>query len=57
MKGGFVGFGGQVIEAYTYDDCILIKTCKSFYIVLKFRDEFVRCRITRKRFDQIKLNG
>lgn len=53
MKGGFISLGSAIEEAYTFDDCILTKTNCAYYIILKFRDEFIHKRISKKKFDEI----
>lgn len=53
MEGGYLDFGSAVQEGYTFDDCIAVKTVKSYYLVLKFRDSFIKVRIPKKKYNEI----
>ncbi len=53
MQGGFIDLGSSITEAYTFDDCILVKTTLSYYLILKFREGFIHKRISKKKFDEI----
>lgn len=57
MKGGFITLGSAIIEAYTFDDCILAKTTISHYLILKFRNEFVHKRISKNKYLELIENS
>jgi len=50
MKGYRFGVNFEI--AHTFDDCILIKTRSSYLLITKFRDVFLKNRISKKEFER-----
>ena len=43
--------------ANTFADCMLFKTKSGHYIITKFRDRFLKTRLTKKEFQEILNNN
>lgn len=51
--GGFIDLPSNIYEAITLPDCLAIKCHGSHWLILPFRDGFVKCRITKKKYSEI----
>jgi len=54
--GGFIEFPSNIEEAHSFDDCMLIKCSTYYYLMIPFRDGFLKHRIKKKKFFEIKNN-
>ena len=51
LKNGFLEMGARIKEATTFEDCILVEThTPSYYIILPFRERFIKTRISKKKY-------
>jgi hypothetical protein len=52
-----LAFPANIVEMTTFDDLVLVETHGlSFWIVLKCRDEFFKCRISKKKYYDLMRN-
>ena len=40
-------------EAKTFEDCILVKGNKRYWLIIQFRDEFFTVRISKKKYEEM----
>ena len=52
-QGGYLTFPSNVSEATTLEDCVLIDCQRTYWMIIRFREEFVKVRLTRKKYEEL----
>jgi hypothetical protein len=53
MEGGHIKLPSNVKEATTLEDCIAIECHGSYWMLLKWRNEIIKVRITKKKYHSL----
>ena len=56
FSGAFIFFGASHSQGTTFEDCVLIDAITSHWMIIKFRGEFLKLKISKKKYNRFMKN-
>ena len=56
VEEGILKLPSEAEEGYAFPDCIITKCTKSYWLIVPFREDFLKIRISKTKYEKLLNN-
>jgi hypothetical protein len=56
VEGGILNFASEVEAGHSFEDCIVVKCVKTYWLIVPFREDFLKIRISKSKYEKLLNN-